>query len=228
MEEKKKPDLMKMVMAVLVIGALCGFSEVFVSNLLREIGFPFRAGLLTGIGMGLIAIVIAIFKKPFLAIGIAVVAIIAKQMIVPVMGVGISCKLNSCLAVGLEYGALAIIGAFTISAMNKSVKSRIMTAAGAGLASAPVFWVIGMNLAPCRYLMSFAGLSGLGFFMLREGLSWAVFSAVLFPIGWLVGERIREHSLDFMRAKPAFYYGLTASLTIALFVITGWLYSIGH
>ncbi|MFP4460181.1 MAG: hypothetical protein ACLFSQ_11410 [Candidatus Zixiibacteriota bacterium] len=216
---------MKLIAAVILIGALCGLSEIFISEFLRIHNFPFRAGLLTGIGFGLIAIVIAIFRKPVLALGIAAIAIFTKQLIVPFAGMAIGCKLNSCLAVGLEYGALAAIAGIGFTSMQKNTRSRIALSFGAAFLGAGLFRMIGMHVAPCNYLRSFATAAGFGSFMIREGLSWAVFSATFFPIGWLVGERIRETSLDFMKTHPALYYSATLSLSALIFAIVAYYYS---
>ncbi len=43
------------IIAIIVLGSLCGFIEVILGGLLRKAGFPVTSGLLTGLGFGIIA-----------------------------------------------------------------------------------------------------------------------------------------------------------------------------
>jgi hypothetical protein len=56
---------------------------------------------------------------------------------------------------------------------------------GAVLLASAAFYIAGMHVAPCAYLLSFKTL---GAFIVTEGLVWAAFSAILLPLGCAAGE----------------------------------------
>jgi hypothetical protein len=105
------------------------------------------------------------------------------------MHLAVTCKANSCLAVALEGTSLSMVAVFLAGRMQKSVNARIAGAAAAGILASLAFWGIGRYVAPCNYLLSFTTP---GSFVAREGLVWAGFSAVLFPLGYMIGEKLAE------------------------------------
>ncbi|MGM0441943.1 MAG: hypothetical protein ACQEQC_05955 [Elusimicrobiota bacterium] len=213
---KKKSNL---VIGILVLGAVCGFIEVVGGNFLQSSGFPYRAGLLTGIGFLVIGFGIAIFKKPLMALGIGLVAVLVKQMTVPILGVSAMCKMNSSIAVMLEYTAIGGLGALFFNKIKgKGTKNKALIGGGAALTGAVSFYLIGMQVAPCKYLLSYAGLSGFGSYMAIEGLSWTLFSAVLFPAGWKLGEKFSSNIVEIMDRKPAAFYA-ASGLTFIVAVV---------
>lgn len=217
----KKKDKKKLIVAIVALGALAGLMEVVGGNWLRSIGFEYRAGLLTGLGMLIIGFGIAVFKKPLMAIGIGAVAILVKQMTVPVLGVSVMCKMNSCIAVMLEYTAIGGLAALFFNKIKgKGVKNKAMVGGGAALTGAVSFYLIGMHVAPCKYLMSFAGLSGFGSYLAIEGLSWTLFSAVLFPAGWKLGEAVSGSVTEFMERKPVAFYSASALIILVSVVVS--------
>lgn len=104
--EIKRSQSVNVLIAILVLGSLWGLSEVVLNGAIRAAGLPFRAGILTGIGIGIMGVAIGIFRKSSILIGIALVAIFCKQLVVPILHVSVMCKVNSCLAVILEGVAL--------------------------------------------------------------------------------------------------------------------------
>jgi hypothetical protein len=174
---------------------------------------------LTGLGFAVIGFGFAIFKKPFIGIFIAFVAILCKQLVVPVLHVSPMCGMNSCLAVFLEYGALTGIAAVAFNKMKGSAGLRILTAGGAALASAIAFYYVGMRVAPCNFLLGFNVPGGIYSFLFKVGLSWIVFSAVLFPIGWLAGEKLGDKIFYIFEQKPQLSFGGAAITSILCWII---------
>ncbi len=209
----------KLLVAVVVLGSVCGLVEVIGGGLIRQAGIPFRAGLLTGIGFTVIGFGMAIFKRPLIALGIGMVAILCKQLVVPILHISVVCKLNSCLAVMLEYGALSAIAAITIGRMKEQTESRIFTGGAAAFAGSIAFYIIGMRVAPCMYLLSFNNIAGFGSYLVKESLSWTVFSALLFPLGWRSGERLTERAFTLARQKPGLFYTGATLATFLCWVI---------
>ncbi len=214
----KKASKKNFLISVLILGSLCGLLEVVLGGLLRQFNFPYRAGLLTGLGFGVIAVGLAIFKKPTMAIWIGLVAVLCRQLIIPILHVSIMCKANSCLAIMLEYSALAGIAAIFLWGKKGNAGRRILTGGGAAFVASIAFYLIGMQVAPCRYLLSFQGAGGLAAFLWKEGLSWMIFSAVLFPLGWQVGEKITEKTFILLARRPRLYYSAATVITVFCWV----------
>nr|MBC7245260.1 hypothetical protein [Chloroflexota bacterium] len=206
--------------AILALGSLWGFSEVVLNSAIQRAGLPFRAAILTGIGFGLMAIAVAMFKKPWMLAGIAIVAILCKQLAVPILHVSVMCKANSCLAVLLE--GLTLAGAIAVAgrALHKTSLARAATAASAALLSAGAFHFLGIRLAPCLYLLSFNRPGGLLAFLAAEGIPWAVASAMLFPLGYRLGEWLEVNAPQLRARQPVTYY-----VSNAVLIATCWLAS---
>lgn len=212
MAHPERTGLNGMIM-VFVLGSVLGFSEVIIGGLLHRIGFPYRAGLLTGIGFALAGFCMAFLEKPVIALSMGLIAVLCKQMVVPLLNVSVMCKMNSCIAVLLEYGALSGIAALTIGRMKRGTLPRILTGASAAFAGSIAFYFIGMHVAPCRYLLSFNSAGGFVSYLLKESLIWTLFSALFFPIGWMAGERLKQGISSFITLRATAFY-MTASLIV--------------
>lgn len=202
---------------VLVLGTLWGFSEVVLSDAIKIWGIPFRAGILTGIGMGIMGIALGFNKKVLPLIGITLVTILAKQLVIPVLQCSVLCKANSCAAVFLQGGVLCGAAAIAGQKLHNLKPARFITPVSAALVAAGAFYFIGMRLAPCPYLLSFNHPGGLLSFYGAEGLSWAIFSGILFPTGYKLGAVLKNTIPVIKAAKPAAYYITAASCLICCY-----------
>ncbi|UCC77066.1 MAG: hypothetical protein JSW37_01525 [Anaerolineales bacterium] len=189
---------------IVVFGSLWGLTEVVVDGVVRAAGLPYRAALLTGIGMGLMAAGVAAYNRLWLPVAGAGVAVAVKLLVVPILHVPASCKANSSLAVALEALALAAAVAVVGRGM-RSTKNQVAAGVMAALGSATAFWAAGMRLAPCNYLLSFNRPGGLLAFMAAEGVPWALASALLVPVGYWLGARIRQKTPEWQQ-RPSLYY----------------------
>ena len=202
-KDLRKNNAADILIMILVLGSLWGFSEVVLSDIIRTGGLPWRAGILTGIGMGIMGIAFGLNKKALPLIGIALVTIIAKQLVVPILGCSILCKANTCAAVLLQGAALSGAVALAGMKLQGGVFNRAAIGSSAALASAASFYYVGIHLSPCQYLLSFSGIAP---FMQAEGIVWAVFSGALFPLGYKLG-MLLEHELPAVKmTRPLAYY----------------------
>lgn len=201
--------------AVLVLGSLWGVAEVVLNDVVKAADVPFRAGILTGFGMLAMGILLGYGRRPLAILGVPVVAVLVKQMVVPLLGASVLCKANSCIAVLFEASLLAGVAAVAMRGIGKSTIARAGAGAGAGLAAAVPFYFVGLAVAPCAYLMSFDRAGGFAAFMVQEGLVWAAFSAVLFPAGFALGARVRAPLFALAERRPIAYHG--AALGVAAF-----------
>jgi hypothetical protein len=199
--------------AVLVLGSLWGVAEVVLNDAIRAADLPFRAGALTGVGMLAMGLLIGYARRPLAVLGVPAVAVLVKQMVVPILGASVLCKANSCIAVLFEAAVLAGAAGLAMRGLGRSPILRAGTGAGAGLLSAVPFYFVGLAVAPCAYLMSFDRAGGFAAFMVQEGLVWAAFSAVLFPVGFALGARVRDPLGAFAARRPIAYCG--AALGVA-------------
>ncbi|MGC8787755.1 MAG: hypothetical protein ACP5Q1_10060 [Anaerolineae bacterium] len=215
MADTRMNKQMDMGMTILALGSLWGFSEVVVNGLIQRAGLPFRAAILTGIGVGLIAVAVALFRKPWPLAGIPVVAILVKQLVVPILHVSVLCKANSCLAVLLE--GLALAGAVAVAghSLHKNSLARAATGGAGALLAAGTFHFLGIRLAPCQYLLSFNRPGGLLAFLAAEGVPWAIASAVLFPLGYRLGEWLEANAVPLRLRQPLAYYAAQVGLIAA-------------
>jgi len=217
----------KFFVMALVLGSICGLMEVAGGGLLR-LSFlsQFRSAILTGLGLGIIGFALAILRKPVIAVLIGFVAVLVKQLAVPVLGVSVMCKMNSCLAVMLEYGGFFAVAAFTMNSMRKNAFMRPLTAGAGVLSGSIAYYFIGMRAAPCAYMLSFNRAGGFVSFMVAEGLMWAAFSAVLFPLGWLAGEKYRE-GVFVLSQRPRFCYAGASAIVIFCWIVSATVISLG-
>ena len=214
----RSAQLINGIFIILILGSFWALSEAALGGSLRKMGFPYRAGLLTGIGFGLMGIMFGILKRPLMLIGVALVAVLGKQLAVPILHISIMCKANSCVAVILEglalTGTLAIVG----NMIKKSEIRRMLSGGSAALIASAAFYYIGMHVAPCRYLLSFNHPGGLISFLTVEGLVWAAFSAISFPVGYWIGDKIRGSLYNFTVRKPLIYYASSSAIVVLFWV----------
>jgi hypothetical protein len=219
---KKNLEYTDIIFAIALLGSLWGLFEVAVDEGVQAAGLPMRAGILTGLGMLTMGVVFGFTRKLLAILAMPFVAVVMKQLTVPILGVSVMCGVNSCLAVGLQGFAVAGLGAvFLRRRSGKNLAAGAATGAGAAVLSAVPFYFVGLRLAPCNYLMSFAGSGGFVSFLVAEGLAWAAFSTILFPLGVLLGARYQERLVGIRAHRPASFYGVLAGLTAICWVIAG-------
>jgi hypothetical protein len=200
------PTVRDIVIALIVLGSIWGFLEVGLGGAMQARDIPYKGDILTGLGIGVMAIGFAFFRKPLMLIGIAAVAVMVRQTAIPILHLSTFCKANSCLAVMLGGGALAGSVALAGRRLGTSKVTRVAAGFSAGLMAGIGFYFIGMRVAPCRYLLSFNRPGGFVAWMGAEGLIWAGLGAAFFPLGYLVGERLKNRVLGWRLSRPVLYY----------------------
>ncbi len=204
--------------AILVLGSLWGLSEVVVNGGIRAAGLPYRAGILAGVGMGIMGIAMGLFGKARMLVLIGLLAVLLKQLVVPILHVSVLCKANSCIAVMFQGLALATVVSVMGRRFEKSDLARITTGVSAGLLAALAFYPVGIRVAPCPYLLSFCRPGGYGAFMAAEGLIWAAFSGILLPAGYWLGQQMEGVILVPGRKKPVLYYAVSGAVVACCWV----------
>ncbi len=204
-------------LGILAIGSIWGVSEVAVGTGLRAVRFPYTGGLLTGIAAAVIGITLAVYRKPLLPIVLALIAISYKLLAVPILNIPLMCKANSCLAVGLDGLAFSAMAALMMKQIGKSPYAAMGVGASGALLAATGFFFLGMEVAPCRYLLSFRG-NPVGF-LIKEGLVWALFSASLLPVGFLAGTRLQPMVAHMLAIRPRLSYAIGISIVASCLAV---------
>jgi hypothetical protein len=203
---RQKTSTTSLILAIIALGSICGFVEVVLGGLLKQAEFAHRSAILVGLGFAVIAFSLAIFKKPVIAIFIGIIAIMSKNLAVVMLHLPVMCMANSSLAVLLEYGVLGGIAALAMNGMQKNTGNRVLIGGSAAVLSSIAFYFIGMRLAPCNHLLSFNSTVGFFSFLLEESLPWTISAIVLFPIGWLVGDKFASRVPAILDSRPGLYY----------------------
>jgi hypothetical protein len=160
-ERIKSFQVSDLIMGIVLFGSLWGLSEAVIGDLIWTTGIPFRAGILTGIGIGILGAALGLYRMPAVLPLIALTTALSKQLVVPILGLSFLCKANSCAALLLLGFSVTGMTFLTGSHLKRSTFLRAATALSAALIAAFAFYFIGMRLAPCAYLLSFAGAGGL-------------------------------------------------------------------
>lgn len=205
-----RPKTLSLVAVILLFGSLWGLSEVVLGGGLREAGFPYRSGLLTGIGMGIMVAAMVGSKKPYITPGIGAVAALVTLLVVPVLGLSPACKANSSLALIIEASSLGLMGVFLTGKPGGKVYGRAGIGALAAVIASLAFYQIGIRAAPCAYLLSFNA----GSFLVKEGLVWAAFSALFVPLGYVAGEKLSRSGLNLAGSRFVYYGGTLGVLAL--------------
>jgi len=213
------------ILAMFVLGSICGLVEVIGKGILHQLDLHL-SGLLIGLDSILIGIGLAMYKNPLMIIGMGFIACIYKQLVVPIHGISFMCEANACLAVMLEYGSLAGISAFTLNGMGKNKSSRIFTGGAGVLLGAIIYYFAGMRVNPCPYMLTFNSPGGFTAFIAKEGLIWASFTAILFTLGWSVGERFSDKPSILMKENAHLYYLKSALVIVICLIASGMFISV--
>lgn len=210
-----------MLIGVLILGSIWGFFEVVLGGGMKAAAIPYKGDLMTGLGIGTMAVAFAVYRRALPLIAIALVAVAVRQLAVPILQIPFMCKTNSCLAMSLGGGALAGSVAVAGSRLRRGIFPRAATGFSAGLLAAIGFYFIGMRVAPCPYLLSFNRPGGFAAFLMAEGLIWAALGAVFFPVGYRVGERLESRLSALRLERPVAYYLGSAALVACCWIASG-------
>jgi len=208
--EARRRDIL---VGLIVLGSIWGALEILLGAGMRSAGIPHKGDVLTALGIGILAFAFAAYRKPLVLIGIAAIAASMRQLAVPILHLSFFCKANSCLAVLLGGTAVAGFARLAASPLKRGYLARVGTGFASGFSAALGFYFIGMHVAPCPYLLSFNRPGGLVAFIGAEAIIWAALSAITFPIGYRIGEKVHQSMRELSLRRPVSYYA--SLLTIA-------------
>ncbi|MDY6933182.1 MAG: hypothetical protein SVZ03_03045 [Spirochaetota bacterium] len=219
---KRRIRPIDIMIAIIILGSLWGFlSELALNTMAIIKGLPYKggtAGISIGLGIGIMGIAVGIFRNlsilpkglPIVLLGIPFIAILSKLLIITILDITSFGKINPYLAI--LWGGLSLTGIVSIigNKIHSSNLLRITCGMLAGFLAAGVFYVVGIQIMPCPYLLSF---NNMGSFIISHGLVWSLISGILFNTGYLTGTALKKILVK-DRVKPLFYY--TASILLMI------------
>jgi hypothetical protein len=205
--------------------ALCGvglgLAEIILSAIMRSAGLPYRSVILAGLGMGIMALALAVYRRTTAILAVAALAALAKALAIPVFQMPFFCNANAYLAVLLNGAALAGLAAVGRGRMDRSRLLQSATGAGAALAGVGLFYLLGMYVQPCRPLLNVGAVGGWLVYLAAKGLPAALASALMLPAGYALGRRLREISPPAWTQQGSVGYPVSAAVLVSCWLLNG-------
>jgi hypothetical protein len=195
-------------LVILALGAFMGLAEALLGGLARDVGLP-RSPVVTAAGFAVMAAGLAVFKQARIIPGIVLMAVFAKWLATPLLGLPVFCQANSHLAVLLN-------GAFLFAGVSLARKKI----AGNGRMQGVV--------APCAHLLSFRFAGGAAGYMLTRVAPAALLGAVLFPLGYALGRKLEKRLLPLWLARKPLFAPLAVACALACWGLTVGLIAAGR
>ena len=203
----------QILIGILVFGSVWGFLEATLGGFLHMIIFPNKGAIMGGIGVAIMASALAIYKKPGMLPGIGIIAALFKLLDVwlfalPIASIHI---INPAMAIIFESLAFSLVATFMMNRIARNAFVGVGAGVLAGLISAIawVYFAIYVMNAPAYARVVFTA----GGFITNQGVLQAAFSAILLPVGYLVGEKLAVKTPPVLARRPV-YYAVSASTVV--------------
>jgi hypothetical protein len=212
--------VVQLIIAVLVFGSIWGFLEATLGGFLNLIIFPNKGAIMGGIGMAIMGMALAIYRKPAMLPGIGIVAASFKWLnawllFVPPSAVQI---INPAMAIILESVAFSLVAVFLMDRISRN----LLVGTGAGVlvglisAIAYVYFAVYVTHSP---IFERLGIKSIGEYITGSGVVQAVFFGVFLPLGYLAGEKLAI-AISSVLARRSLYYAASAAIICFCWVIS--------
>ena len=209
-------------MIALSLGACWALFDVVLGGLLQSARVPHRGAFLCGCALAFLGSVPLLVRRAYGWPAVVLMAVAVQASAVWTLGLNISCRANSLVALGCEGAAVAFLWSASGQWAAGSQKRRAVIGFAAGLAAAFSFHIAGRFASPCADFLAIFRLGSLGEYLLRKALPWAVAGALFFPAGYALAARLGPIVIFWHLRRPLPFYGFQA-LAIAL----SWLANVG-
>ena len=204
-----KRSLVYIVIGVLVCGSIWGFFEATLGGFLHMIIFPNKGAIMGGLGVAIMAAALAYYKKPAMIPAVGIIAASFKLLDVWIFALPITSVhiINPAMAIIFESFAFTLVAVILMRRMPRNVFTGIGAGALVGLmtATAYVYFAIYITNSP---LFERMGVNSAVEFIAGQGVVQAAFSAILLPIGYLVGEKLKM-KITSVRTRRYSYYSVS-------------------
>ena len=209
--ENKRQSLVYLIIGILVFGSIWGVLEATLGGFLHLIIFPNKGAIMAGIGVAIMSLALAIYRKPSMLPGIGIVAASFKLLDVwlfflPITSIHI---INPAMAIIFESLAFSLVAVFVMKRIAKNAFIGVGAGVLAGLISAAawVYFAIYVMNAPAYARVVFTA----GGYIANQGVAQAVFSGVFVPLGYLIGAKLAVKTSPAL-INRAFYYATSAAI----------------
>ena len=208
---KNRQSVVRLIIGILVFGSIWGLLEATLGGFLNMIIFPNKGAIMGGIGMAIMGVALAVYRKPAMLPGIGIVAASFKWLnswllFVPISAVYI---INPATAIFLESLAFCLVVAFLIKRIEKNVYVGVWAALLAGLISVTAYGYFNVYVMHAP-LFERMGVSSVPEFIASHGVIQAVFFGVLAPLGYLAGKKLSAVTSPVLVRRPLYFYATSA------------------
>jgi len=204
---KNRQSVVRLIIGILVFGSIWGLLEATLGGFLNMIIFPNKGAIMGGIGMAIMGVALAVYRKPAMLPGIGIVAASFKWLnswllFVPISAVYI---INPATAIFLESLAFCMVVAFLMKRIEKNVYVGVWAALLAGLISVTAYGYFSVYIMHAP-LFERMGVSSVPEFIASHGVIQAVFFGVLAPLGYLAGKKLSAVTSPVLVRRPLYFY----------------------
>ena len=164
-------SLVNILLAILVFGSIWGLLEATLGGFLNLIIFPNKGAIMSGIGMAIMGMALAIYRKPAMLPGIGIVAASFKWfnawlLFVPLNSVQV---INPAMSIFLESLAFGLVAVFLMKwiAKNRLVGMGAGVLVGIMSAVAYVYFAVYATQSP---ILARMGVDSIGEFIMGNGV----------------------------------------------------------
>ena len=206
-DNKNRRSVVRLIIGILVFGSIWGLLEATLGGFLNMIIFPNKGAIMGGIGMAIMGVALAVYRKPAMLPGIGIVAASFKWLnswllFVPISAVYI---INPATAIFLESLAFCLVVAFLMKRIEKNVYVGVWAALLAGLISVTAYGYFNVYIMHAP-LFERMGVSSVPEFIASHGVIQAVFFGVLAPLGYLAGKKLSAVTSPVLVRRPLYFY----------------------
>lgn len=223
----EKDDRGRILLGIVAFGCIWGFLEAITfGGLLHSYWgslFPYHlcpcflmAAVFGSLVMGA---ALAIYKRPGMLIGIGLVAALFCWLAVPFLPISVRSTtygpvVASATAAIMGSLSLALVASFLLKRLDRNILLRIGVGALSAILASTLFILataygvdkpICADLGYARPLPDFLGIGG---------VAWTGCAAILFPVGYLAGAKLRAWLTPKLAERPSFSYATLATVIV--------------
>jgi hypothetical protein len=210
--------ILGVVIAILVFGSVWGLVEAVLGGALHLVHFPYKGAIPGAIGMAIMAMFVAIYRRPKLVFGLGVIAALFKPLSALIYGQPIfgPSVVNPASAILLESVAFTLVVSLLFKGFESSIKARIGAGISAGYLSIIVYAILASAVGMGKWTS--LGLTEKLTTALTDGTALAIAGTALLLLGYLVGIQLRPKFWQLSSTKASLFYASTTATIVCCWI----------